>query len=76
MEGERESRIMGVQMNHLRGLLGIMRMYKVPNVQIRHLWGVMKCVDEKFDEGQVERMENDKIAKRVYLVECLKSLTA
>ena len=35
-------RIMAVQMDNLRGLLGIKRMDKIPNVQIRELHGVMK----------------------------------
>ena len=71
-ENER-SRIRVVQMNSLRGLLGIRRMDKVPNARIRQLCGVMKGVDEKIEEGvlkwsgHVERMENYRIAKRVYV---------
>ena len=59
------SRIRAVQMDNLRGLLGIRRMDKVPNAQIRQLYRVTKGVDEKSDEGvlrwfgHVERMEND-----------------
>ena len=59
----------------LRDLLGIRRMDKVPNARERELRGVTKGVDEKIDEGvlrwfgHVERMENDRIAKRVYLGE-------
>ena len=70
------SRIRAVQMDNLRGLLGIRRMDKVPNARIRQLCGVTKGVDEKIDEGvlrwfgHVERMENDRIAKRVYVGEC------
>ena len=51
-------------------------MYKVPNSRIRELCGVVKGVDEKTDEGvlrwfgHVEKMENDRIAKRVYVEEC------
>ena len=72
MEEKEWSRIRAVQMDNLRGLLGIRRMDKVPNAQIRHFWGVTKGVDEKNDEGvlrwfgHVERMENDRITKRVY----------
>ena len=60
-------------MDNLEGLLGIRKMDKVPNVWIRQLCGVTKGVDEKikvFSYGfvHVERMENDRIAKRVYLV--------
>ena len=46
-----------------------------PNVRIRELCGVTKGVDERIDEdvfrwfGHVERMENDRIAKRVYVGE-------
>ena len=51
-------------------------MDKVPNVQIRELYGVPKGLDERIDEGvlqwfsHVERMENDRIAKRVYVGKC------
>ena len=64
------SRIRAVQMDSLRGLLGIRRMDKVPNARIRELCGVTKGVYEKIDEGllrcfgHVERMENYRIAKR------------
>ena len=64
-------------MDNFRGLLGIRRMDKVSNARIRQLLcGVTKGVDEKIDEGvvrwfgHVERGENDRIAKRVYLGEC------
>ena len=73
MEKERFG-IRAVYMDNLRGLLGIRRMDKVPNVRIRQLCGVAKGMDEKIDEGvlrrwfgHVERMENDMIAKRVYV---------
>ena len=51
-------------------------MDKIPNVRIKELSGVTKDVDERINEGvlrwfsHVERMENDKIAKRVYVGEC------
>ena len=63
--------IRAVQMDNLRGLPGIRRMDKVPNAWIRQLCRVIKGADEKIDEGvlrwfgHVERMENDRIAKRV-----------
>ena len=66
------SRIRVVQVDNLRGLLGLRRMDKVQNARIRELCRVTKGVDEKIDEGvlrwfgHVERMENDRIAKRVY----------
>ena len=74
-ENER-SRIRAVQMDNLRGLLGIRRMDKVLNAWIRELCGVTKAMDERIDEGvlrwfgHVERMENDRIAKRVYVGLC------
>ena len=40
------SRIRGVQMDNLRGLLGIRRMDRVLNAWIRELFGVVKEVDE------------------------------
>ena len=60
-------------MDDLRGLLCIRRMDGVPNTQIRELCGVRKGVDERIDENflrwfaHVERMENDRIDKRVYI---------
>ena len=56
------SRIRGVQMNNLRGLLGVRRMDKFPNARIRQLCVVTKGVDEKIDGilrwfGLVERMD-------------------
>ena len=64
------------EMDNLRGLLGIRRIDKFLNAWIRQLCGVTKGGDEKIDEGvlqwfgHVERMENDRIAKRVYVGEC------
>ena len=60
-------------MANLRGLLGIMRMDRVPNARIRELYRVRKALDERIDEGvlrwfgHVERMERDRMAKRVYV---------
>ena len=45
------SRIRTVQMDNLRGLLGIRRMDRVPNACIRQLCKVMKEVDERICEG-------------------------
>ena len=51
-------------------------MDRVPNAQIRELYRLKNGVDERIDEGvlqlssHVERMENDMIAKRVYVGEC------
>ena len=38
-------------MDNLRELLGIRRMDKVPNAQIREVCGVTKVVDERNDES-------------------------
>ena len=70
------SRIRNVQIDKLISLLGTRRMDKVPNVRIRELCGVTKGVDERIGKGilrwfgHVERMENDRIAKKVYVEEC------
>ena len=45
-----KSKIRAVQVVNLRGLLGIRRMDRVPNVQIRELCGLRKRVDERIDD--------------------------
>ena len=45
-----KSRIWAVQMDNQRSMLGIRRMDKVPNAQIRQLCRITKGVDEKIDE--------------------------
>ena len=73
---EKRSRLRAVQMDNLKGLLGIRRIDRVPNARIRELCGVRKGLDERINEGvlrwfgHVERMERYKIAKRVYVGEC------
>ena len=63
-------------MDNLRRLLGIRRMDRVQNALIKELCGVKKDLDERIDEGVImwfghmERMEKDRIAKRVYVGEC------
>ena len=70
------SRIKFVQMDNLRGLLGIRRMERVPNARIRELPRAMKGVYERIIEGilqwfgNVKRIGNDRNAKRVYVREC------
>ena len=70
------SRVRAVQMDTLRGLLGIRRIDRILNAWIRELCGVRKGLDERIDEvflwwfSHVERMERDMIAKRVYVGEC------
>ena len=67
-------RIRAVQKDNLRGLLGIRRIG-----QIREFSGVEKVIDERSDEvvlrwfGHVEIMEDDRIAKRVYVGKCVGS---
>ena len=74
-----KSRIRAVQMDNLRGLLGIRRIYRVSAARIRELCAVTKGVDQRIEEGvlrwfgYVERMENDRIAKVVYAGECVGS---
>ena len=66
-----KSRIRGIQMDNLLGLLGIRRMDRVSNTQIRELYGVKKSLDERIDEGvfrwfgHMGRMERDRIFNRV-----------
>ena len=71
-----KSRVRDVQMDNFRGLLGIRRMERVPNARIRELCRVKKYLDERIDAGvlrwfgHVEKMGNDRLAKRVYVGEC------
>ena len=61
------------------GLLCIRRMDRVPNARNREFCGVAKVVVEKIQEGvlrwfsHVERIENDRIAKRAYIGKCADS---
>ena len=74
LKEKERNRVGAVQMDNLRGLIGIRRMDRVPNAHIRELWGVKKGLDERIDEGvlrwfgHVEKIERDRIAKRVYVV--------
>ena len=69
------SRIRSVNMYKLRDLMCIRIMDKVLNARIRQLCGGTKGVDERIDEGvlqrfgHVERMENNRTVKRVYVGE-------
>ena len=57
-------------------------MDRVPNAQIRELCGMAKGVDERNEEdvlhwfSHVERIENDRIAKRFYIREFASSSSA
>ena len=79
---EERSRIRAVQMGKIRSLLDIRRMDRVPNARIRGLCGLAKGVDERIVEdvlywfSHVKRMENDKIAKRLYVEEFAGSSSA
>ena len=59
------------ELDNLRGLLGIRRLDRFPNAQVRELCQVMKGVDERIGEdilqwfGHMEGMENDEIKKCV-----------
>ena len=61
-------------MDNLKGLHGIRRMDRVPNAWISELCRVLKGIDERIVEGVLwlfgheERIENDRIAKRVYVL--------
>ena len=63
------SRVRAVQIDNLRGLLGIRKMDRIPNTRIRQLFGARKGLDERIDEGvlrlfgHLARMERDRIAK-------------
>ena len=78
-EEKERSRIRAVHIDKVRGLICIRRMDRVPNALIRELCEVTKGVEERIDEGvlrwltHVEGMENDTIAKRVYVRECTSS---
>ena len=67
---EERSRIWAVQMDNIKGLLGIRRKNKVTNARIWELCEVTKGVDKMIDGvlqrfGHVERMENDRKAKSI-----------
>ena len=72
---EERSRIKAVQMDNLRGLLGIRRMDTVLNARIRELCGVKKWVDERlmkaFSGGSAMRRKWRMIGSpRVYVGDC------
>ena len=63
-------------MTSLRGLLGIMRIERMTNCRVKELYGV-KGMDEIIDKsaiqwsGHIERMKKNRIAKRMYVRECV-----
>ena len=61
-------------MDNLHDLLGIRRMDKVLNAQIRELYGVTKEIDERIDYvlqwfNHIEKIGNDSITKGIYIRE-------
>ena len=70
---ERDVHLYSLNLDNLRGLIGIRRMDRVPNARIMELCGVKKGLDERFDEGvlrwfaYVEGMGRGMIAKRDYV---------
>ena len=72
MKGEERSRTRVVHIDKFRGTRS---MDEVLNVRIKELCGVTNGVDERIDEGvlrlygHVDKMENNRIAKRVYVGE-------
>ena len=48
---KKRSRIRAVHMDNLKGLLGIMRIYKVSNARTTELCGVMKGLMKAFSNG-------------------------
>ena len=72
-EEEERYRVRAIQMDYLRGLLGIKRMECVPNARVRKLCGVRKGLDERINEGILRwfgHMERVRITKRVYVGMC------
>ena len=73
IRGEEErSRIKVLQMDNIRGLIGIKEMDKVLNTWIRVLYGVSKGIEERVDSvlwwsSHLERTENDNIVMRMYI---------
>jgi hypothetical protein len=71
------SKVQAVQMDNLRGVLGIRRTDKMRNEYIREVCGVDKGVIERINEsmlrwfGHVERMDGNRLVKRMYSSECV-----
>ena len=79
MEEKERSRIRAIQTDNLRGLLDIKSMDRVPHARIKEFVRIDEGVNKKIAEdilrwfGHVERMKNDRIAKRVYVGVCASS---
>ena len=65
-------RIEAVEMDCLRNICGLRRIDRVPNVEIRRRCGKSVSVGQRMDQGllrwfgHVERMGDERLAKRVY----------
>ena len=73
LSNEKEkSRIRAVQMNNLRGLLGIRRMDRIPNAWVRQLCSMKKGLRKVFFGGSAmwKGWRGDRITKREYVEEC------
>ena len=63
-------------------MVSIRRINRVPNAWIRELCGMAKVVNERIEEdvlhwfSHMERMENERIAKRLYVGEFAGSISA
>ena len=57
-EEKERSRIRAVQMDNLRGVLGVRRMDRVPNARIRELCRVAKVVEERIEESGLACSKN------------------
>ena len=68
VEGEERFKIMPVQMHNVRGLLGIRRIYRMPNPIVKELRSVKKRMDQSFLLlfGHTKRENSHRIAKRIY----------
>ena len=65
-------KIQAVQMDNLRGMLGVKRVDKMKNEEIRRKFGIEKGVNELINEsvlrwfGHMERMPSERLVKRIY----------
>src|SRR5678815_4314459 len=71
------SKVQCVEMDNLRGVLGVRRIDKMRNERIREMCGVKKWVNERINEsmlrwyGHVKRMNDSRLVKRMYSGECV-----
>jgi len=69
------SKIRAVQMDSLRGVIGVKRVDRMRSERIREMCGITKAMDELIDEsvlrwyGHVERMGDERLVHRVYVSE-------